>query len=419
MKQSIILSTMISALTFAAVSAHAAGFQLSEYSASGMGRSFAGGGVVGDDFSAIGFNPAGMSLNKTSGVQAGVSMVSLHADYKGDNGYGQNGNGHTRVTRLLPNGFMQYKLNDKATVGFGAYVPFGLATDYKNDWYGEMHGGLSHVSAANYSPAFSYQINDMISVGGSVNFELIDARLTSKERDPSIPIDVSKDLRGDDWAVGYTLGLTVQPMKNLRLGASYRSKISHTLEGTVKLTTPMGSMGKHGIEAKLTLPETALFSGAYDVNDKWTVSASARWTRWSRFKDLDIKATGTSIPGISVAGSSISLTHEHWKNTWFYALGADYKANKNWTLRFGTAYDQTVIRAPEYRTTRIPDGRRVWASFGASYTMGNIQVDAGYAHLFLHGGKVNGGEDGLGKRKPDMKYSSDAEMLSLSLQYKF
>lgn len=408
MKQSIILSTVASALVFTAVSAQAAGFQLSEYSASGMGRSFAGAGVVGDDFSAIGFNPAGMSLNKTSGVQAGVSMVSLHSDYKGDNGYGQVGEGHTRVTRLLPNGFMQYKLNDKATVGFGAYVPFGLATDYKNDWFGEMHGGLSHVSAANYSPAFSYQINDMISVGGALNFELIDARLTSKEG------MISKNLRGDDWGVGYTLGVTVQPMKNLRLGASYRSKISHTLEGTVKLTTPLGSKGKHGINAKITLPETALFSGSYDVNDQWTVSASARWTRWSRFKDLDVRTTGNTI---APAGSPISLTHEHWKNTWFYALGADYKMNKNWTLRLGTAYDQTVVKAPEYRTARIPDGRRVWASFGASYTKGNIQVDAGYAHLFLHGGKANGGEEGKGK--PDMKYSSDAEMLSLSVQYKF
>lgn len=416
MKQVIILSAAIGAVALSAVTAQAAGFQLNEYSAAGMGRAFAGAGVVGDDFSAIGFNPAGMSLNKTSGIQAGASMVSLHADYKGDNGAGEMGHGHTRVTRVMPNGFAQYKLNDKMTLGIGAYVPFGLATDYENGWFGEMHGGLSQVSATNISPSLAYQINDMVSVGAAVNFELIDARLTGATR------GIAQDLRGDDWGVGYSLGVMVKPTDKMRLGVSYRSKVSHTLEGTVKLTAsnPVYAAmfdGKYGVTAKVTLPETVLFSGAYDLNNQWTVSASARWTRWSRFKNLDVMKTDNHFPAMLAPGEAISQTHENWQNTWFYALGADYKVNKNWTLRFGTAYDQTVIRSPEYRTTRIPDGRRIWASVGVSYATGNIQVDAGYTHLFLHGGNVQGGE--TTKAKPNMKYSSNAEMLGLSVQYKF
>ena len=44
--------------------ANAAGYQLNEFSVTNLGRSFAGIGVAGDDYSALGYNPAGMTLMK-------------------------------------------------------------------------------------------------------------------------------------------------------------------------------------------------------------------------------------------------------------------------------------------------------------------------------------------------------------------
>ena len=45
-----------------ATNASAAGYQLQEYSVTNLGRAFAGVGVMGDDYSAIAFNPAGMNF---------------------------------------------------------------------------------------------------------------------------------------------------------------------------------------------------------------------------------------------------------------------------------------------------------------------------------------------------------------------
>lgn len=407
------------ALTVTASVAQAAGFQLNEYSAAGMGRSFAGAGVVADDFSAIGFNPAGMSLNKTSGMQAGASVVSLYSDYEGTVD-GQDVSGTTRITRVLPNGFAQFKSGD-LTLGLGVYVPFGLATDYENGWLGEDHGGLSQVTMLNISPAVSYAVSEYVSLGASLNIQHAKARLTSAAG------TMAKDLSGDDWGVGYTLGATVKPFKGTRLGISYRSKVSHQLKGKVKISgAPLPALnGKNDIMAKVTSPEVFLFSLAQEVNNKLTLSATARYTRWSRFKDLDIKTVDsnmktyiTSYGLVNVpAGTNISATHENWRNTWFYALGADYKANDNLTMRLGTAYDQTVIRADEYRTVRIPDGRRIWASFGLSYEKGPWVFDAAYAHIFVKTARAKGGE--TGKTAPDIKYASDANMASLGVQYRF
>lgn len=429
----------------ASTGAEAAGYHLSEYTTTGLGRSFAGVGVMGDDYSALGFNPAGMQYNAKSGGQTGVTMVSLHTDYKGSVGpsdwnidkngiptpgiSASSGSGHTRPTRVLPNIFVQHKMNERMTLGLGAYVPFGLATDYENGWFGETHASLSQVSAQTVSPALSYQVNKYFALGAALNIQYIEAKLTGAV-EKSSPLGTlnfdgaTNNLRGDDVGLGYTIGATFTPRKDIRLGVSYRSKVKHKLEGDVKLTgmpsfvhtepllgyaTPTGGNGNRDIFTKITTPEILTFSGAWDFNRCFTLTGTARWTRWSQFDRLDIYEKKT--------GEMISGTYENWKNTWYYAVGLDYRRNQNWTFRTGIGYDETVIKSPEYRTARIPDGRRVLTSFGLSYKKNNWQIDAGYMHIFIHGSHAYGTADGASKM--DMKYSSSADLLSFGVQYKF
>lgn len=442
MKKLLVPAIALSAF-IASTGAEAAGYHLSEYTTTGLGRSFAGVGVMGDDYSALGFNPAGMQYNKQSGGQTGITMVSLHTDYKGSVGpadYNVDSNGipsrgtsastgfgHTRPTRVLPNIFVQHKMTDRMTLGLGAYVPFGLATDYKNGWFGETHAELSQVSAQTVSPALSYQVTDTFALGAALNIQYIEAKLTGAvEKDSpfgSLAFDgATNNLRGDDVGVGYTIGATFTPRKDIRLGVSYRSKVKHKLEGDVKLTgmpshvhhplygsIPTGGNGNKDIFTKITTPEILTFSGAWDMNKCFTLSGIARYTRWSQFDRLDIYETKT--------GKLLTGTNENWKNTWYYGVGLDYRRNQNWTFRTGIGYDQTVIRRPAYRTARIPDGRRVLTSLGLSYKKNNWQIDAGYMHIFIHGSNAYGKADG--GSNIDMKYTSSADLLSFGVQYKF
>ncbi|MBQ6854700.1 MAG: transporter [Alphaproteobacteria bacterium] len=415
----------VSALTasFFTTDAFAAGYHLSEYTVTGLGRSFAGAGVVGDDFSSLAFNPAGMQYNQTNGAQTGVTAVSLHFDYKGSigtaasinkdgmpSGLGpRSGSGHTRPTRVLPHVFAQQKLNDKTTLGLGVYVPYGLATDYDNDWFAQSHAGLSQLSATNVSPALSYQINDKFAIGGALNIQYVTARLTGNiEQKHLLYFDSAyNELEGDDYGVGYTLGTTFTPRKDIRLGVSYRSKIKHKLEGDLKISGILNS--ESDIYTKITTPEVVYLTAAYDLNKCFTLSATAKWTRWSQFKNLDIFSKTTGI--------AVSETFENWKNTWYYAVGADYRYNRNWVFRTGIGYDETVIKAPEYRTARIPDGRRILTSLGATWKKNNWQVDLGYMHIFVHGGEALG--EASSASPANLKYSADADLVSFGVQYKF
>ncbi len=411
MKKIILLSTLImsSSATFAA------GYQLQEYTVTGLGRAMAGAGIMEDDYSAPAFNPAGMSFTSQSGIQLGLIGVDLRSRVDGSQTTPlgvRKGKDFTHIFRLLPHVFAQYKLNDRATMGVGLYTPFGLATDYRNNWFSSAQGQYSAITAVDLSPSLSYKITDQITLGAAMNLQYASAHLTGATFDGGW----TNMHDADDTNVGYTLGLAFQPWKSTRFGLSYRSKIHHKLHGKNKgragsIPSKTGFLtGTHDVHADITTPETVIFSVAQGIGQKWTLSGTARFTRWSRFRNLDIYQDNYPLPG------PLSSTHEHWRNTLFFAAGADYKYCKNLTFRFGTAYDQTSIRSPKHRTVRIPDGRRIWTSIGASYQRDNWQVDVGYSHLFVH--KVKGTAQ-TGVVKVDNTWKTQSNILGVQFQYKF
>ena len=414
MKKIILLSTMI--MTSSA--ALAAGYQLQEYSVTGLGRAMAGAGIMGDDYSAPAFNPAGMGFTQKSGVQLGLIGVDLRSHIKGSATmapgtplqHTRTERSRTHIFRLLPNVFGQYKLNNKTTLGIGLYTPFGLATDYKNGWFGETQGQYSAITIVNLTPALSYKLTDQITLAAGLNLQHASAHLTGATVDGGY----TNFKKAYDMGVGYIVGITVQPWKSTRFGVSYRSAVRHKLEGEDHgqqgmLPTTKFLQGKHNVHAKIVTPETVIFSAAQDVGDQWTLSGTARFTRWDRFHNLDIYQENKP-DGLPMH------TAEHWRNTWFFAAGADYKFCKNLTFRFGGAYDQTAVKSPKYRTVRIPDERRIWTSLGLSYQKDNWQLDAGYAHLFVRKARA---ESLASSTKIDATYHTQSDILGLQFQYKF
>ena len=101
--------------------ASAAGFQLLEQNASGIGNAYAGSAAVADNASTIFYNPAGMTQLQAREFSAGVTAVQTKFDFK-DNGstrpFGQpagpNDNGGT--LGIIPNGYMSWALSKLASV---------------------------------------------------------------------------------------------------------------------------------------------------------------------------------------------------------------------------------------------------------------------------------------------------------------
>ena len=415
--------TAIALAVACASQAHAAGYQLNEYSITGLGRSFAGAGVMGDDYSALAYNPAGMTLVKRSGFQAGLTMAEMISDIKGNGDYeGQSTDMHYGVP--LPSGFGQWNVNDKLFVGAGIYAPYGLSTKHDQEGFVAQTARKSELEVIDSSVAAAYKVTDKLSLGATVTLRYIHGHMTGDKYNPLNPSmkigDFNYDL--DGWTGAGIIGAMYEFTPDTRVGISYKFRSiqkvkgdftynsqvpSGTILGTVYgsvVYAPDSAVASDGLSSP-DLPASVLVSAYHKATDKIGLSTSVRWTEWN--KSFSSFSMESSFPG-----SSVTQQYD-WRNTWTVSAGADYYHNENWTFRVGTAYDQSPAKSQFNRTNRIPDTNRIWLSAGLSYTSDNWQIDAGYAHLFMQKGNV------AMEGNTPAEYSSSANMYGINFQYKF
>ena len=404
------------AAIMAAHNANAAGYQLNEFSTTNLGRSFAGIGVVGDDFSAMGYNPAGMTAQKRSGVQLGFTATEIAAKAKSAQGTDK-----MDYFVPLPSAMGQYNLNDKWFFGLGVYVPYGLSTKYKHDSHVAKNEPVGvrkselEVIDTNFSTAYRFDMG--LSLGASAILRYIQGQLTSNINNMPLkqlggmPVNGYNDYRVKGWTQTWQLGAMYEFNENSRIGLAYRFKSTQHTHGKeyVYMTaeTPMGSMDifqRYETMADPELPASWILSGYHKWNDKWATEATVKYIQWHRFY---------TFPAYSGAGDH--SVQYRWKDSWTFALGQEYFANENWTFRAGTAWDQAPTANNNFRTNRIPDADRIWFSLGASYTNGNHEVDLGYAFLTMMHGRVR---DSM-YNDLEAKYHNHSNMFSITYQYKF
>ena len=404
-------AALLAGFTFAS-EAYAGGYLLNEFSATGQGRAFAGAGVVGDDYSAIAFNPAGMTL-KGTGIQAGATLVELrsHADGALDTGYNKEP-GKVKLYKTMPSFFAQYKVNDQVYVGLGTYMPFGLATKYNWNWYGATHGVRTELTVLDIAGAIAVKPMDKLSIGGAVIARWVYGDLTNRVgirglAPNGIP-GSSNEFELDGWDYGFNVGIMYEFTKDIRAGIAYKTQSSQTVTGKQKVKVPtMGIDAEYDAVSTMTLPSTLTASGFWKVNDKFGLSALARLTQWNVFDDFIMVSDymKTDIP-------------EKWKNVWTFAIGLDYYLNENWTLRGGLSFDDCPVRNSEYRTARIPDSDRYTAAIGFSYKYNNFKVDVGYSHIFMAKSKTDNTDTRTGTTI-HARYDGRGNMLGVQLQYDF
>lgn len=397
----------------ASTSANAAGWQLNDFSVAGLGRAYAGGGVVGDDYSALAYNPAGMTLGGT-GMQAGISVIQLHSDVTGTY-KGQHDSTNVNVTTEVPNFFAQYKVNDRVAIGFGVYVPFGLAIEYPKDWIGTDHGIDSELAVIDYSTAVAVKATDKLSLGLGIFARNANVDLTSSTTLPTGKVENEFDL--DDWGWGLHVGAMYEFTKNTRLGVSYRSRSQHKIKGDFDYlkASPLPypyAEGSTNATLPMDAPEQVQLSGYHKLNDKIGLSAGAKWTRWTRFDALVIN---NSFKSVEVA--------QRWKNAWNFSLGMDYYHSENWTFRTGIGFDESPVPNSHERTTAIADNDRWEIALGASYKQNAWTFDMGYMFLYLPHYSVHNDRHDLNNNHSvdpiDARYHTTAHVLGLQVQYSF
>ena len=403
------------AVAIVSTSAWSAGFQLNEFSSSGLGRAYSGEGAIADDAGNASRNPALIMMFDRPTFSAGAIFVDPGVDISGRSPTGASLKAdNIAPTAWVPNLHFVAPINDQ--FGWGASVTsnYGLATEFNNNYAAGAYGGKTDLETLNLNLSGAYRLDNHWSFG--VGFDAVYAKAKIEryagdlgkvvagsgalppipglaQQVAGIPADTQiAYLKGDEWGFGWNAGILYEIDKNNRYGLTYRSEVKIDFDGDYKSSLPsaynqilgsfglpMGTDGRTtGGSLSLHLPEMWELSGYNKVAPQWAVHYSLTYTSWSQFQEL--KATNSN-------GDTLFYKDESFRDAYRIALGTTYYMDDNWTFRTGIAFDDSPVPADK-RSISIPDQDRFWLSAGATYAFNkDASIDAGIS--YMHGQKVN------------------------------
>ncbi|RBM47957.1 aromatic hydrocarbon degradation protein [Vibrio tarriae] len=372
----------------------AAGFQLAEYSATGLGRAYAGEAAMADNASAQWRNPAMLTYLEGTQISAGAIYVNPNVDVEGTVTHQQLGNTHASSNdfahdAVIPNFYLSHQLNEQVALGFALGTNYGMETDLGTEFAASHFGNQASVISKEANLNIAYQVLPQLSIGGGVRYVMgeghFGATAPAKNliRHPvtnnvmTLPKGTTlKYMEGEDNSWGWQVGSAWQINQDHRVGFAYKSEVVMDFEGHAEGVS-YGSY-KPGMMS-VTLPATAELASFHQLNDQWAIHASINWTDWSSFKEL------TAV----FPEKSDLIKSENWEDNYRFALGTTYQYDAKLALRAGVAYDTSAVD-DKNRTATIPETDRTWVSVGGSYVATpQLTLDAGFTYIFAKDATIN------------------------------
>ncbi|ATE61285.1 OmpP1/FadL family transporter [Thauera sinica] len=423
MRRSTISGVLAAALAaMASGPASAAGFQLLEQNASGIANAYAGSAAIAENASTIFFNPAGMTRLPARTLSVGLAAVrpSFRFSNEGSQtGVLNAGTSDAGGWAAIPNGYVSWALDKDVHVGVGLGAPFGLMTEYDDDWAGAAHSTKFDIKTYNINPSIAWRVNDKLSLGAGVNWQRMEVeyvRRTGIVPVGGFPLPASfatLDAASDAW--GWNVGVLLELTSATRVGLSYRSSIDHELKGDLKVKGPsplFNAARSSNAKADVELPDTVILSAVHKLGSRWELLGDISRTGWSSIKKVDIVRTS----GLDNGAVAQVLTTD-FQDSWRYALGASYQYNDAWKLKFGIAYDESPVKDARRRLTSLPDNDRTWFSFGGQWRAGKDSLlDLGVAYLYIPDTSIEN-RDARDPLKGLVKGEYDSSVWILGAQY--
>ncbi|MCK7568630.1 OmpP1/FadL family transporter [Marinobacter xestospongiae] len=399
----------------------AAGFELKEHSSNGLGRAFAGQAVILENSSILPSNAAAIAMFDASELSLFGSYIDPNIDSEGEvtNTVGPNevttdaSDSEVSDGAIVPAVFYTTPLNDKWSLGLGIFANFGLSTEYSEDYNALHFADRSEITSTVINPTVAYKVSDDLSVGLGVSATYAEASLST-----SVPASLAAatgglvpsggkivDMEGDDWGVGWNVGVFWQALESTSLGLSYRSKTKLKLSGEIE--SDIVSDYNQSASLDLELPAMAELAINHHLSPSLSVQSSVGWTEWSSFDHLDIDLSD---------GNLLPLREENFDDSFRYSASVTYRLNDLITLRGGYAFDEGA--APEdHRSLSIPDTDRQWLTAGATFDLDSASsIDVGVAYIKGKGTVVNE-HAALGPETSRVEASQSSKANIFSVQY--
>jgi len=427
------LSLLVIILLSAATQVDASGFGVFTQGARGLGQANA---VVAHASgpSSLYFNPALLTEIAGTQFEAGTTAVFSDRDYKSSL-TGQTEEGKEDVQ--FPSTFyLSHQFNDQVAAGLGVFFPFGLSTDWDDDWDGRYIATRSDVFSTEINPVLAWRPLPRLAIAAGLDLLYLDAELERKVNSTALgfllapgglgPLsDINQKFTGDGWGVGYNLGLAFQIADGIDFGATYRSHVDIDVEGHARFKIPADAAAlaplfqKTGGDSDIRLPAQATFGLAWAATEKLTLEAGARWEDWSSFDELKIEFEQPILQQTEL------VTPRDWKDTWAFNLGGQFRLNDTVTLLAGYLYADNPVPDATFDPS-IPDSDAHLFTIGTDLAFDPFSVSLAYGyehHEDRHKNNTIGDPlDPFGLNplsSANGKYTTDIHLVAASIAYRF
>lgn len=388
-----------------------------------------------EDPSANFFNPAALPFLGGTMLGIGTEVITPFYSHTDASGEKENAANHIFV---IPNLFVGGPLGEtKWAWGFGLTSPYGLSTTWDTSGFSKYMATDSNLHIIHLNPNAAYKFSDNFAVAGGIDYMRADADLKRQVSvaavnsqlppfayDPTTP-DGTFQQEGDGAGYGWNVGLLLKTKEGHRLGLTYRSKISMTIDGTAKLEGLSGAMAfvfggtsySTGGESVLRFPDATTLGYSIDLNNKLTVEADVEWTGWSTFDEQQIRYTDETDPNRLAILNTGNPQPRNWNDVFSCAIGTQYTLTDRWKLRGGFMYMDSPVPNKTYEPS-VPDSDLFGVALGTGYKIGSVGVDFAYLANIFPTRTVNN-TVGAPLSNASGDYKSFANSFALNFSYKF
>jgi len=397
----------VALIPLAVVSAlYGGGYKIPEVSTNGVALSAAN-VAHGHGADSAYYNPANMVfMEDTNVLEAGMTYINLapvHYDGTVGGESTQVGIDAKEEHFFIPSfHYVSPKLGENdVRVGVSIVVPGGLSKRWDQQ------------PAKQYAQEFTLEvveINPTLAIPlGKKAALAVGFRVVSTSGVVQSSGSVSRDMTGDTIDAGYNLALSYKPFEGLELGATYRSKVNLSVEGSATLRDPSSVVYDGGASVSVPLPAAWNLALAYTFPTNTTVEFVYEKTMWSAYETLDFNYAG-SIGNLKPYFDD--PVAKNWKDTNAYRLGITQEMDR-YTFMAGMVYDQTPV-PDESVSFELPDSDALSLSLGMRYQYSKT-INIGMSGLYSMRDTRKVSNDAL-----DGEFSnSDVLILSMGLGYKF
>lgn len=411
----------VALLVLVPVHVEASGFGVFTQGASGLGQANAVVAHTTGPSSAY-FNPA--LLTQVTGTQVEIGTTGIYAKHKvklDSTGRTQEGESRWEFPSTF---YLTHQVNDRLTAGLAVYYPFGLTAEWDNqDFEGRYIGTYGEIVTTSINPVVAYKVNDSLSLAVGVSAVYLDAELRNMIYQAPLSnygldgSDVEAKFSGDDWGLGWNVGMVASLSDSATLGISYRSEVKLEADGEVEYSRPpvVGfdsglnpiTLNNSAGKADVTLPQQVAAGLAYRFGEKLIAEVGVRWEDWESTDQLRLEFND---------GSS-NVIPRNWHATWAYNLGGQYRLNESLAINMGYLYGKDAVPDQTFEVM-IPDSDAHLFTLGADWRQAQWTLSGAFGYEY-HEERTKNNEIGAPVGTANGKYDASVYLVGLSLGYKF